>query len=129
MTGLSVRLRLPGATRRVQRATVAGEPEPAREAAQPVSSPESASPPKVAQRLALAHQIERHIESGEIADYADAARALGLTRARLTQVMNLLLLAPAIQEALLTGRVETTERALRAVVGEPCWERQEELLG
>jgi hypothetical protein len=88
----------------------------------------SASPPKVALMLALAHQIERLIESGEVADYADAARALGLTRARLTQVMNLLLLAPSIQEAVLTGRVETTERALREVVGEPCWEKQEALL-
>ena len=45
----------------------------------------------------LALHVEWLIEDGELEDYADAARALGLTRARLTQVMNLLLLAPKIQ--------------------------------
>ena len=61
---------------------------------------------------------------------ADAARRLGLTRARMTQMMNLLLLAPAIQEAILalppvvTGRDPITERQLRRIVAEPDWNKQ-----
>jgi hypothetical protein len=37
--------------------------------------------------LALAHNIEGQIEDGTIPDYAAAAGTLGVTRARLTQVM------------------------------------------
>jgi hypothetical protein len=53
-----------------------------------------------------------------------------LTRARVTQLTNLLLLAPAIQEEILalppvtTGRDLITERTLRPIVAEPVWERQ-----
>ena len=77
-----------------------------------------------------AHEIERRIRAGELDDLAHAARVFGLTRARLTQVSNLLLLAPAIQEAILAmppvtvGRDPITERSLRAIVAEPVWERQ-----
>ena len=50
------------------------------------------------------------IEAGELTGYAEAARILGLTRARLTQVMNLLLLlSPAIQEQIVAGQVSATE--------------------
>jgi hypothetical protein len=38
---------------------------------------------------------------GEFADYADKARALGFTRARFTQIMDLLLFAADIQEEIL----------------------------
>jgi len=41
------------------------------------------------------------VDQGEMRDYADVARLGYVTRARLTQIMNLLLLAPDIQEALL----------------------------
>jgi hypothetical protein len=54
----------------------------------------------------------------------------GLTRARVTQISNLVLLAPAIQAEILAmppvteGRDPTTERSLRGIVAEPVWERQ-----
>ena len=48
----------------------------------------------VAKRLALAHHIAAQIDAGVYDDQADVARQHGLTRARLTQLMNLLLLAP-----------------------------------
>ena len=48
----------------------------------------------------------------------------GLTRARLTQIMNLLLLAPEIQCRIATGELPLIERALRRVVGEPDWDEQ-----
>lgn len=89
-------------------------------------------PARVALMLALAHRIERQIARGELADRADAARRLGLTRARITQLCDLLLLAPDIQEELLflesvDGVEPISERALRAIVAEPSWERQRQL--
>jgi hypothetical protein len=87
----------------------------------------------VARQLALAHEIERRIRAGELDDLAQAARVFGLTRARVTQITNLLLLAPAIQEAILAmppighGRDTITERTLRTIVAEPVWERQIQL--
>ena len=80
--------------------------------------------------LALAHRIDGMIRDGEVDDLADAARRLGLTRARVTQIANLLLLAPAIQEAILdlapvtTGRDPISERQLRPIVAEPDWNEQ-----
>lgn len=86
-------------------------------------------PARVARRLALAHLIAADIEAGRYKDYADVARRHGLTRARLTQLMNLLLLAPDIQEEVLAlefpvGREPVTERTLRRVLANLCWEDQ-----
>ncbi|MEM7311170.1 MAG: hypothetical protein AAF682_31170 [Planctomycetota bacterium] len=91
---------------------------PAKEAssAQPVS--------RAARQLALAHYVERLIEDGQLKDYAAAASALGLTRARLTQIMTLLLLAPELQERVLSGEMGGSERSLRGAVGEASWEAQ-----
>ena len=60
-----------------------------------------ARPARVAVQLALAHRIRRAIDAGEGADQAAVARELGLTRARLTQLLNLTFLAPEIQERIL----------------------------
>lgn len=43
-------------------------------------------PARIARQLALAHALQRRVEAGEFADYADMARALGFTRARITQI-------------------------------------------
>jgi hypothetical protein len=89
--------------------------------------------PRVARHLALAHEIEHRIRAGDLDDLAHAARAFGLTRARITQIVNLTLLAPSIQQAILAlpaverGRDAITERALRPIVAEPSWIRQLEL--
>lgn len=86
--------------------------------------------PRVARQLALAHEIERRVRAGEIEDFAHAARVFGLTRARVTQIVSLTLLAPAIQGEILAlppvtaGRDAITERALRPIVAEAVWERQ-----
>jgi len=85
--------------------------------------------PRVARLLALAHRIDGMVRDGETRDLAEAARRLGLTRARMTQVMNLLLLAPAIQEETLalprtTGRDPISERRLRPIVAEAVWNDQ-----
>ena len=64
------------------------------------------------------------VEAGAVASYADAERSLGLTRARLTQVQNLLLLAPEIQESILCGELDASERRMRTVVSEAEWTEQ-----
>ena len=78
--------------------------------------------------LALAHHIERKIGDGELRDYAHAAEVLGVTRARVSQIGALTLLAPEIQEAILrlpeTRRGAVTERQLREIVTEPLREKQ-----
>ena len=85
---------------------------------------------RVARLLAFAHQVDGKVRSGEYDDLADAARKMGLTRARVTQIVNLTLLAPAIQDAILawptltTWRDPVTERTLRAIVAEPPWPNQ-----
>lgn len=92
---------------------------------------ESTRPPvtsRGARMLALAHHVERLIEDGVVADYAAVARQLGLTRARMTQLAKLVLLAPEVQEAVLTGAVPATERSLRDLVAEPEWTSQAALL-
>ncbi len=86
--------------------------------------------PRVARMLALAHKIDAQIRAGELRDLADAARELGLTRARVTQITNLLLLAPHIQAAIFNlplveqGRDPVSERQLRPIVAEPDWKAQ-----
>lgn len=85
---------------------------------------EAKAPSRVARMLALAHHVERLVEAGELQSVAAASRALGLTRARLTQVMQLLLLATEIQERILTAELSTSERSLRCVVREPTWDTQ-----
>jgi len=88
------------------------------------SSKAGPSATRTARLLALAHYIERSVESGLLKDYAASARLLGMTRARMAQVMNLLLLSPGIQEAILAGKMVISERALRAVLTHVSWEEQ-----
>ncbi len=102
----------------------AARPAPGRAVTKTVGSPLPDGPSRTARMLALAHHVERLVEAGELESYSAAADALGLTRARLTQVMNLLLLAPEIQERILTGDLRASERRFRPVVGEACWEGQ-----
>ena len=89
--------------------------------------------PRVVRLLVLAHKIDSMIRNGELDDLAEAARRLGLTRARVTQITNLLLLAPRIQEAVLdlplvtNGRDPVTERQLRPIAAKPDWGRQLEM--
>ena len=89
-------------------------------------------PARVARMLALAHRLQRAIRRGEYDDRADLARQFGITRARVTQLLNLTLPAPDIQEAVLKlkavdGVQPTSERALRGVVTAVEWGEQREV--
>src|SRR5262245_57771702 len=57
--------------------------------------------PRIARLLALAHKFEDLVRQGIIADYATLARLGQVSRARVTQIMNLSHLAPDIQERIL----------------------------
>jgi hypothetical protein len=57
--------------------------------------------PRISRLMALAIRLDHLVHTGAIANYATLARLGHVSRARVSQIMNLLLLAPDIQEALL----------------------------
>src|SRR6202161_4333539 len=99
-------------------------------AAAPVVEPQERAP-RIARLLALAHKLDAMVRSGEISGYAQLARLGHISPARLTQIMVLLHLAPAIQEYILFLSAADarfiTESELRRIAREPRWDRQCEL--
>jgi hypothetical protein len=77
--------------------------------------------------MALAIHFDGLIQSGAVENYSELARLGNVTRARMTQIMNLLMLAPEIQEELLflprveAGRGEACLRELQRVAGVVGW--------
>ena len=88
------------------------------------------SVPRVARLMALAIRCEELVRQGEVTDYAELARLGHVTRARMTQVVNLLNLAPDLQESLLDlprttkGRDPISERDLRPICAVADWKKQ-----
>jgi hypothetical protein len=80
--------------------------------------------------MALAIRMQRLIDESEVRDYAELARLGQVTRARMTQIMNLLNLAPDIQEEILflppieSGRDPIRELQLRPITLVPDWRKQ-----
>ena len=80
--------------------------------------------------MALAIKFEGMLGRGEVNDYAELSWLGDVTRGRVTQIMNLLNLAPDIQEAILF--LPTTERGrdpikgwqVRPVAAETMWAGQ-----
>ena len=95
---------------------------------------ESPSPrvPRITRLLALALKFEGLLQQGVVKDYAELARLGQVSRARITQIMNLLNLAPDIQQQILSWTVEAPERqsvdevSVRALSSEVMWSRQHE---
>lgn len=89
--------------------------------------------PRVSRLLALAMRFQDMIDRGEVRDFADLARLGYVTRARITQIMDLTLLAPDIQEEILflpqttAGRDSLKEKAVRAIAAVPHWHRQRKM--
>jgi hypothetical protein len=83
--------------------------------------------PRITRLMALAIKFQDMVDRGEVRDYADLARLGYVTRARVTQIMNMLLLAPEIQETLLNpeffGR-QVHERHLRKIAALVAWHDQ-----
>jgi hypothetical protein len=86
-------------------------------------------PARVALMLALAHKVQEAIDTGKVPDRADVARMLGFTRARITHLLDLTLLAPDLQEQVLElvavdGVEPMSERMLRTVGSAGSWTDQ-----
>jgi hypothetical protein len=84
--------------------------------------------PRVTKLLALAVRFEELLRQGTAKDYADLARLGGVSRARLTQIMNLRNLAPRLQERILNlepdQRETVNERAIRRIGSLMDWREQ-----
>ena len=83
--------------------------------------------PRITRLMALAIKFQDMVDRGEVRDYADLARLGYVTRARITQIMNLLNLAADIQEAILLEQgisAGIAERQVRAVTSEVSWHQQ-----
>lgn len=117
-----VEMMLPGWSRRLREQT---DPTP-------VAPP--ARLPRITRLMALAIKFQDMVDRGGVRDYADIARLGYVTRARVTQIMNLLNLAPEIQEYLLSldGSTERgcaiTERDLRTITSLPSWADQRKIM-
>lgn len=97
------------------------------------AEPEDFAPgrvPRLSRLMALAIHFEALLANGEITDMADLARLGHVSRARITQIMNLRLLAPEIQEALFfLSRTDAVRDSLkyadlRPLTVEPDWAKQ-----
>lgn len=116
----SIKQRGRGAKKRiVEGAAPSDEPKPALERI-----------PRISRYMALAIHFEDLIRQGIVTDYADLARLGHVTRARVTQIMNLRLLAPEIQEVLLflpdttTGAVGIQLKELQPISADADWQIQ-----
>ncbi len=101
-------------------------PEPEK----PVEIPAPCRIPRVARLMALAIRCDGLLRSGAVPDATALARLGHVTQPRITQILNLTLLAPDIQEALLdlpptqTGKAVVKEKHLRHLAGLIHWEAQ-----
>jgi hypothetical protein len=85
--------------------------------------------PRIARLMALAIRFEGLLRGETIRDYAELARLGRVTRARITQIMKLLDLAPDIQERILflPPMRGVNERSLRPLVRQLNWDKQRRL--
>jgi DNA-binding transcriptional regulator YdaS (Cro superfamily) len=86
--------------------------------------------PRVSRLMALAIRFEGLLRAGAVCDQSDLARLAHVSQPRMTQIMNLLHLAPDIQEELLflprvtDGRDTIHEKLLRPIAAEVDWAKQ-----
>ena len=90
------------------------------------SEPAGISIPRIARLMALAIRFDGLLRAEEFRDYAEIARLGRVTRARMTQIMKLLDLAPDIQEQILflPHLRGLNERNLRPIVRRIDWNQQ-----
>ncbi len=99
----------------------------------PVNDTPDGRVPRISRLMALAIKFDQMIADGLVHDQAEIAELGHVTRARVTQIMNLLHLAPDIQEEILflphvrSGRDPITERHLRTIESELNWSEQRRL--
>jgi hypothetical protein len=88
---------------------------------------------RVARLMALAIRFEQMLRDGVVESYAELGALGHVTRARVSQIMNLLNLAPDIQEAILflprtlRGRDPIILRQLQPIAAAPDWRKQQRM--
>ena len=85
------------------------------------------SVPRIRRLLALALKMEQMIQEGTVKNYSELAHLGQVSPARITQVMNLLHLAPDIQEEILLGTTpqdRLREAAIRKLSSVVLWNEQ-----
>ncbi len=105
-----------------------------RDGAEPASAPlvVAGRVPRIAKLMALAIRCDQLLCSGAVPDASALARLAHVSQPRMTQILNLTLLAPEIQEALLfllpidAVRPKVTEKNLRSVDAQMSWTVQRE---
>jgi hypothetical protein len=83
--------------------------------------------PRITKMMALAIRFEHLIKTGQVKDQAELARLGDVSRARLSQIMDLLLLAPDIQEAILFATDESIgmhEKTIQPISRLHSWKSQ-----
>ena len=100
-----------------------------RKVVRPPRKPGGPRIPRISRLMALAIKMQGMLDRGEVRDYAELARLAQVTRAMITQIMNLNLLSPALQERLLflppaRGRDAITLKGLQTVCLQINWSRQ-----
>lgn len=84
--------------------------------------------PSIRRQLLLAHQIQQMIDKGQAKDLKQVAEWSHINWSRLYQIMNLLYLAPQIQEDIIFRNFEklqkTSERNIRHISDELDWQKQ-----
>jgi hypothetical protein len=85
---------------------------------------------RISKLMALAIRLDRLLHEGKVRDQSELARLARVTQPRMTQIMNLLHLAPDIREDLvflprvMSGNDPVNERLLRPLAAELDWQRQ-----
>jgi len=80
-------------------------------------TPRPAEIPSIVKNLVLAHQIEAAVRDGRARDYKDLARQMGISDARIGQIVGLCQLAPAIQEQTLSDQLTAAHALGRRQIG------------
>jgi site-specific DNA recombinase len=81
--------------------------------------------PKLSRLMALALKFEDLLQEGAVKDHTEVAYRGGVTRSRISQILNLRNLAPQIQERLLLEPIpHITERMLHKLTRELDWRKQ-----
>jgi hypothetical protein len=89
--------------------------------------------PRVARLMALAIRFDGYLRTGQVSDYSELARLGRVTRARISQIVNLTFLAPDIQEEILflpptrRGRDPVHLRHLQRIALVQMWPKQRRL--
>ena len=96
----------------------------------PPPAPVKGRVPRVARLMALAIRFDQSLRDGKVISQSELARLTHVTQPRMTQILNLLHLAPDIQEAILflprttSGRDPVHEKMLRPIGAEVSWRKQ-----